>query len=154
MNNQQPTTPITSTPEQPTLPGIDPVTTGSGSDPVPSLDDLSSEIDRLKHDSHIRTAVYDIETRLRQSGARSPKLLAEQAKDQFQLSDEGELTNAEAVIEHLRKTYPEQFAPPSIDASAGRSARPKLTKEALARMTPAEIRRLDWQEVRSALQER
>jgi len=38
-----------------------------------------------------------------------------------------------------------------IDAAAGRREEPKLTKEALAKMSPAEIARLDWKEVRRVL---
>ncbi len=38
-----------------------------------------------------------------------------------------------------------------IDAAAGRREEPKLTKEALAKMSHAEIARLDWTEVRRVL---
>lgn len=126
-------------PEQPTLPG---------------MEELAAENENLKAELRMRTGVYDIKTRLAKAGARSPSLLAEQAKEQFQFTEEGELANPEAVIEHLRRTWPDQFTPdpvPSIDASAGRTPRPTLTKEALARMTPAEIQRLDWAEVKAAL---
>ncbi len=40
---------------------------------------------------------------------------------------------------------------PDIDAAAGRREEPKLTKEALAKMSHAEIARLDWTEVRRVL---
>lgn len=40
---------------------------------------------------------------------------------------------------------------PGIDAAAGRREEPKLTKEALAKMSHAEIARLDWKEVRRVL---
>jgi hypothetical protein len=39
----------------------------------------------------------------------------------------------------------------SIDAGAGARVRPAITKETLAKMKPAEIAELDWQEVRRAL---
>lgn len=136
MNNEQSTTETTEAPVQPMLPG---------------MEELAAENETLKAELHMRSAVYDVETRLARAGARSPGLLAERAKQSFQFSDEGGLANAEAVVEHLRRTYPEQFAAPSIDASAGRSTRPAITKEALARMTPAEIQRLDWAEVKAAL---
>jgi len=116
--------------------------------------ELAAENEALKAELRMRSAVYDIETRLAKTGARSPGLLVEQAKGRFQFTEEGELANPEAVIEHLRTTWPDQFTPgpiPSIDASAGRTPRPTLTKEALARMTPAEIQRLDWAEVKTAL---
>jgi len=38
-----------------------------------------------------------------------------------------------------------------IDAAAGRREEPKLTKDALAKMSHAEIARLDWKEVRRVL---
>jgi len=148
----QPTTQHTEAPEQPLLPGMEEVRTASDSDRVPRLEELAAENEQLKAEIRMRSAVYDIETRLTQAGARSPGLLVERAKESFQFSESGELANAEAVVEHLRRTWPEQFAPASIDASAGRSARPTLTKEALQQMTSEEIKRLDWAEVRSALQ--
>ena len=115
------------------------------------MEELAAENDQLKAELHMRTAVYDIETRLAKAGAKSPDLLTERAKDSFQFDDEGKLTNAEAILDDLKRRYPEQFAVPSIDASAGRTPHPTLTKEALARMTPAEIQSLDWNEVRTAL---
>ena len=118
------------------------------------MEELAAENDQLKAELHMRTAVYDIETRLAKAGAKSPDLLTERAKDSFQFDDEGKLTNAEAILDDLKRKYPEQFTPeafPSIDATAGRTKAPTLTKEALARMTPAEINRLDWAEVRAAL---
>jgi len=124
-------------PEQPMLPG---------------MEELTAENETLRIEIRMRDAIYDVETRLTRAGARSPNLLADQAKEQFQYSEEGKLTNAEQVVEHLRKTYPEQFTPASIDASAGRTQRPTLTKEALSRMTIPEVQQLDWNEVRSALQ--
>ncbi len=144
MNNEQPTTENTEVtePEAETRP------LGSVSK---TADELAAENDRLMAELHMRAAIYDIESRLVKAGARSPKLLAAQSKESFQFTEEGGLTNAEAVIDHLRKTWPEQFATPSIDASAGRASRPTLTKEALARMTPAEIQRLDWNEVKATL---
>ena len=150
--NQETTTENKEAPEQLMLPGMEEVRTASDSDRAPGLDELTQETEQLRSELRMRSAAYDIQTRLTQAGARSPGLLAERAKESFQFSDAGDLTNAEAVVEHLRRTYPEQFTPASIDATAGRTVRPTLTKEALARMTPAEIQRLDWNEVRSALQ--
>ena len=118
---------------------------------LPGMEELVAENEALKDEIRMRAAIYDIRSRLAGAGAKSPGLLTDRAKESFQFSEAGELTNAEAVVEHLKKTYPEQFAPASIDASAGRTSRPTLTKEALARMTPAEIQRLDWNEVKAAL---
>ena len=119
---------------------------------LPGMDELAAENETLRAEIRMHSAASDVETRLAAAGARSPKLLTERAKESFQFSEAGELANAEAVVDHLRRSWPEQFAPASIDASAGRTPRPTLTKEALARMTPAEIQRLDWNEVRFALQ--
>lgn len=103
----------------------------------------------------MRTAVYDIENQLIKAGARSPKLLSEQAKAAIQFGDDGTATNIAAIIEQMKQHYPEQFgmdAPAgSIDGGAGRKTTPGLTKDALSRMSPAEIQRLDWAEVRAAL---
>jgi len=143
-------------PTQPTLPGMEDLTPPAETRPLGSVsktaDELAEENESLKTEIRIRTAIYDIETRLKAAGARSPNLLAKQAKDRFQFDEDGDVTNAEAVIEHLRKAYPEQFTPASIDAAAGRQTRPTLTKEALAKMTIPEVQQLDWNEVRSALQ--
>ena len=119
--------------------------------PDPGVEALAAENEALKSEIRMRAAAYEIETQLARAGARSPKLLSEQAKAGFQFDEEGRLVNSAAMIENLRRTYPEQFATPSIDAGAGRSSGPVLTKEALSRMTPAEIQRLDWAEVRAIL---
>ncbi|MEO5858675.1 MAG: hypothetical protein ABIR33_06975 [Pyrinomonadaceae bacterium] len=139
MNNEQPTTEHTEAPEQLLLPG---------------MEELAAENESLKAELRMRSAVYDVKTRLAEAGAKSPGLLTDRAKETFQFSDAGILTNADAVVEQHKATYPEQFpgyAPPSIDASAGRRARPTLTKDALSRMTTAEIQRLDWNEVKATL---
>ena len=118
---------------------------------LPGMEDLAAENEALKSEIRMRAAAYDIETQLARAGARSPKLLSEQAKAGFQFDEEGRLVNSAAMIENLRRSYPEQFSAPSIDAGAGRNSGPTLTKEALSQMTPAEIQRLDWAEVRTVL---
>jgi len=116
---------------------------------------LRSENETLRNELRMRTAVYDIENQLIKAGARSPKLLSEQAKAAIQFGDDGAATNIAAIIEQMKQHYPEQFgmdAPAgSIDGGAGRKTAPSLTKDALSRMSPAEIQRLDWAEVRAAL---
>lgn len=116
---------------------------------------LAAENEELRNEIRMRGAVYDIEARLAAAGARSPGLLAKEAAEGFQFGEDGSLNNPEALIEKLRRSYPEQFGRDipsgSIDAGAGRHAAPPLTREALSRMSPDEIRRLDWDEVKSAL---
>jgi hypothetical protein len=156
MNKEQPTTEHIEAPEQPMLPGMEELAVQAETRPLGSVSksaaELAEENEALKAEIRMREAVYEIKTRLAQAGAKSPGLLTDRATESFQFSDDGGLTNPEAVVEHLRKAYPEQFPAASIDATAGRNTRPTLTKAALARMTPAEIQRLDWAEVRSALQ--
>jgi hypothetical protein len=98
-----------------------------------------------------------LKDKLKQAGARTPKLLLEAAKHALQFTAAGELENAVEIIEALKEKFPEQFgghaAPsvPSIDAGAGRIAKPTLTREALAKMKPAEIAELNWDDVRRVL---
>ena len=116
---------------------------------------LAAENEELRSEIRMREAVYEIETRLVAAGARSPGLLAKEASERFQFGEDGRLANPEALVENLRRAFPEQFGrdvpTASIDAGAGRTSPPPLNREALSRMTPDEIRRLDWDEVRSAL---
>ena len=119
------------------------------------MERLAAENAALREEIRMRAAAYEIESRLAVAGARSPGLLAKDAEKAFQFGEDGKLVNTEALIERLRGSYPEQFGRDtpvgSIDAGAGRNAAPPLTREALSRMSPADIQRLDWDEVRSAL---
>ena len=116
---------------------------------------LAAENEELRNEIRMRGAVYEIESKLAAAGARSPGLMAKEASERFQFGEDGKLANPEALIEKLRRAYPEQFGRDvpagSIDAGAGRNAAPPLNREALSRMTPDEIRQLDWDEVKSAL---
>ena len=120
----------------------------------PTIEELSAENETLRNQIRMREAAYEIETALQRAGARSPNLLIESAKASFQFGEDGKLVNPAGILDHLRRTYPEQFGAASIDAGAGRSSGPTLTKDALSRMSAAEIQRLDWAEVRAVLSER
>ncbi len=75
-------------------------------------------------------------------------------KGEIEFDDEGNAKNSAAIIDRLKREYPEQFGarvPSSIDAGAGQVAPPRLTRSALARMKPSEIAELDWAEVRRVL---
>jgi hypothetical protein len=65
----------------------------------------------------------------------------------------GELKEEFAAIKRALETPQRNIAPTAfdIDAAAGRREEPRLTKEALSKMTQAEIARLDWNEVRRVL---
>jgi len=80
----------------------------------------------------------------------------EAAKGDLQFADDGSLANAEALVGQLRTKLPEQFGSfgpqPTIDGGAGsRQGSATLTKETLARMKPADIARLNWDDVRQVL---
>jgi len=118
---------------------------------------LREENEKLRELLKLRDAREQMVGELQKAGARSPGLLFAYAVDSLQFDDDGHVTNAAATAEKLRRAFPEQFgrdpARP-IDAGAGGGHRPHLTKEALSKMKPAEIAKLDWVEVRSVLAER
>lgn len=122
------------------------------------LRNVEAENEALRQLVRLQDAREQITARLREAGARSPALLFAQAADELQFDEHGKLVNAAAILSHLKRSYPEQFESighAAIDGGAGRgSGSHELTKESLAKMTPAEIARLDWEEVRSVLASR
>ena len=127
-----------------------PATTG-GSDLVR----LQIENDQLKASIRLGAAHRQITGELGRAGARSPELLFASLKEDLQFGANGEVENAAALIDRLKRNFPEQFGfdrpTASIDAGAGLAANPQLSKEALAKMKPAEIAALDWADVRRVL---
>ncbi|MFL6375526.1 MAG: hypothetical protein ACJ73D_12730 [Pyrinomonadaceae bacterium] len=128
----------------------------------PTLAQLKAENDALKKQIAEQTAHAGLKDKLKQAGARTPKLLLDAAKDALQFTVAGELENAVEIIEALKEKFPEQFgttnnapaaapAVPSIDAGARPPAKPTLTRDALAKMTPAQIAELNWDDVRRVL---
>lgn len=123
---------------------------------VPAEDDGPTEAESLKAENEtlrtllrVRDARDAIVQRLRSAGARSPGLLFAYAVDSLQFDAGGKLENEEAILAHLKSSFPEQFtAGPAGSVtggmSDGRQNAAGLTKEKLARMTPAEIAKLDW----------
>ncbi len=121
------------------------------------LESLRHENEELKLATRLRDARESLTAELVIAGARSPELLFGAVSGDLQFDDAGRPANASALVDHLRKTYPEQFTDirptPSIDAGAGSGSTANiLTAEALGKMSPAEIQRLDWADVRSALE--
>jgi len=119
---------------------------------------LQTENEELKATIRLGEARRQITGELAKAGARSPGLLFESVKGDLQFADDGTFENGGALVERLKKGFPEQFGPDrttsSIDAGAGRVSAPALTKEALAKMKPAEIAALDWAEVKQILREK
>lgn len=123
-------------------------------DPETQLTQLREENARLKGEMRLGTAHRLITEDLKMAGARSPELMFSAVKAELQFGDDGTLLNAAALVNRLRTAFPEQFGSQptiSIDAGAGRQAAPRLTREALARMKPAEVASLDWDLVKDVL---
>ncbi len=121
------------------------------------LEMLEAENDRLKATIREARAREDIISLLRRTGAYTPSLLFDAVRADIQFAENDTAANAEALVKRLQRQFPEQFAgstPGTIDGGAGRTLPPVLTKEALRRMTSAEIAKLDWALVRRALSEK
>lgn len=119
-----------------------------------ALAQLQAENEQLKATIRLDAAHRQITGELAQAGARSPELLFDSVKGELQFGDDGALQNAAAIVAKLKTTFPEQFGPDrpaSIDAGSGQTAAPRLTRDALHRMSAAEIAELDWNEVRRVL---
>ncbi|HEV8591188.1 MAG TPA: hypothetical protein VGQ55_03725 [Pyrinomonadaceae bacterium] len=149
MNDQTNNTDENSIGEQRVLP-LDPPL-----DERASITNLTAENERLKASIRLRDARDALTAELKEAGARSPGLLFEAAKNNLQLSENGDVQNVEAIVAMLKHDFPEQFGRPpaeSIDAGAGVANRtPPLTREALAKMTAAQITKLDWADIKQVL---
>lgn len=122
-----------------------------------------SELERLKKQNaeltesmRMRDAKEEVTAALTASGANSPALAFEAIKQALKFDDAGKLVNSKDLIEGLKASYPEQFGTPKptdgIDAGKGKTSDgAKFTAEQLAKMTPAEINKLDWTEVSTVL---
>lgn len=104
------------------------------------------------------TAKSAVTDALTAAGARSAELLFAASQDKLQFDDKGKVSNLTALVDALKKSYPDQFGvvtpTAGVDGGAGNTnPGEKLTKEKLQKMTPAEIARLDWSEVRKVLAE-
>lgn len=127
--------------------------------PDPEAERLRAENDELKRTLQMRDARDVVVETLQLMGAASPELMFAAVRDEIQFDADGRVANAAAIAQHLKKTYPDQFGPrrphTSIDGAAGASSQRQLiSAESLARMTPAQIQKLDWAEVRRVLSER
>lgn len=145
MNEQQ----STDTDEQQPLPFDPPL------DLNPAFSALATENEELKKTIRLRDARESVTKALESAGATSPELLFESVAEKLQFDSTGAVQNAAALVALLKQSYPEQFGTAgrtSIDAGTGigRSGTP-LTREALAGMTPNQIARLDWADVRQVL---
>ena len=119
-----------------------------------ALTHLRSENEQLKTTIRLSAAHRQITGELLKAGARSPELLFDAIKGELKFTADGKLENPKGLIDSVTARFPEQFGfgqPASIDAGAGRASGNTLTREALAKMKPAEIAALDWADVRRIL---
>jgi hypothetical protein len=122
--------------------------------PDPEAERLRAENLELKQKIRMRDARERMIELLEAAEATSPDLLFAAVRNRLQFSDDGELQNAAALVQRLKERFPGYFgrtpAVGTIDAAAGNSETP-LTPEMLRNMTPEQIARLDWNDVRAAL---
>lgn len=127
--------------------------------PDPEAERLRAENIELKNSIRMRDARERMTELLEAAEANSPDLLFAAVRDDLQFADDGELENAAVLVDRLKRRFPEQFGrrtiAASIDAGAGTTApRSSISAETLSRMTPSQIQKLDWAEVRQVLGER
>ena len=125
----------------------------------PEVEKLRTENTALQNMLRMRDARDELTRSLADAGARSPMLLFAAAKDDLQFSDDGKLQNTAAIVAHLKSTHPGQFGiqrpDTSIDGGAGTLASTQmLSAEGLSKMTPAQIQKLNWDDVRRVISER
>lgn len=119
-----------------------------------TLAELQAENEQLRTTIRLAEAHRQITGELGRIGARSPELLFDAVKGDLQFGTHGEVQNAAAIVGELKRRFPEQFGThnsPGIDAGAGRVQPPALSRDALAKMKPAEIAALDWGDVKRIL---
>ncbi|HMO82030.1 MAG TPA: hypothetical protein PKD24_14665 [Pyrinomonadaceae bacterium] len=117
---------------------------------------LRRENEELRHSIRLRDAREAMLAALTGKNAHSPELLFRAVADRIEFDEGGSPANVADLVGELLRAFPEQFGsvmkPAAIDAGAGAgSPAVPLSAESLARMSPDEIRRLDWDEVRSVL---
>lgn len=112
-------------------------------------------IAELQAGLRMRDAKDSVSVALEKAGAKATGLMWNAIKGDLEFDDKGKLTNLDSLVKDLQADYPDQFgiAKPgeSIDAAGKTQAGEKLTKEKLAKMTPAEINTLDWEEVKKVM---
>jgi hypothetical protein len=120
----------------------------------PAVADLKAENERLRDEINAARAEQRLTDELRKVGARSPSLLFASVKGDLQFAEDGSPLNTAALVERLRRDFPEQFGadrPQPIDAAAGHGRQGIISRESLAAMKPDEIAKLNWDDVRAAL---
>lgn len=112
---------------------------------------LKKENEELRNAARLRDARDEVVAALEKVGAKSPALAFNSIRDQLKFGDDGKLLNSKDLIDGLKTDFPEQFGTEkpteTINGGSGQQSGEKLTVEKLAKMTPAEINALPWDEV-------
>lgn len=121
------------------------------------LERLKKENEDLRNATRLRDARDEVAELLRAEGNKSPALAFDAIKGQLQFDEKtGKVANAKDLIANLKSNYPEQFGvePPAggVDAGAGQERKGAgLTAAALEKMSPEEIAKLPWDDVKAAM---
>jgi len=117
---------------------------------------LKAENEELRNSIRMRDARDAVGEALQKAGAKSPALLFKSVQDQLEFDDKGKIANLDTLVADLAKDFPEQFGTPKpedgIDAGAGQGQKgTSLTLAQLEKMTPQEIAKLPWDDVKAAM---
>lgn len=114
-----------------------------------------AEIAEYKTQLRMRDAKDIVIAALEKAGTKATGLMWNAIKGDLEFDDKGKLTNLDSLVKDLQADYPDQFGTPkpgeSIDAAGKTTGGGTLTKEKLAKMMPAEINALDWEEVKKVM---
>lgn len=119
------------------------------------LERANNRIKELESSQRLRDAKDTVTDALTKAGAKSTELIWRALNGELEFDDKGNLKNLDALVNDFKTDYPEQFGvekpQETINGGAGGGTTSKLTKEKLAEMTPAEIKLLDWEEVKKVM---
>lgn len=114
-----------------------------------------AEMDDLRLQIKERDARDAVNVAAAKLGVKNSSLVYKLVKDDLEFDDKGKISNLAEVFDSAKTEYPDLFDTKpnqSIDAGAGTTKTGDvLTKEKLAKMTPAEINALDWNDVQKVL---
>ena len=114
-----------------------------------------AETEELRNQLRERDARDAVKDEAAKLGVKNPAAIYKIVKDELEYDDKGNVSNLADVIESAKADFPELFDTKpnqSIDAGAGTTGTGDvLTKEKLAKMTPAEINALPWEDVQKVL---
>jgi hypothetical protein len=114
-----------------------------------------AELQDLRSQLQMRDAKDQVTAALEKAGVRSADLMWKAIRGDLVFGPDGKLTNLDGLLKDLTADYPDEFGvrkpSESIDASDKGKGGETLTREKLAKMTPAEINTLDWNDVRKVM---